>query len=188
MEMRGQIISTTRLVNNLLEMARYQSGGFTLNQEWMTVQELAGSALHSLATTGITDKVILKLPQPMALIFLDGALLERVLVNLLENAVKYAGTEAQIILSAEVSAGSLTLHVTDNGPGLPEEMQHRLFEKFSRGTKESAIPGIGLGLAICEAIVGLHHGSITASNLPQGGADFCIRLPQQAPPQLDDLE
>ncbi|WP_029685684.1 ATP-binding protein [Tatumella saanichensis] len=154
----------------------------------MTVQELAGSALQSLESTGISTNITLALPDPLILAFIDGALLERVLVNLLENAVKYGGDAPQITLSATVGAGRLTLHVTDDGPSIPQGQQQSIFEKFFRGSKESSIPSIGLGLAICDAIVHLHQGTISASNQPSGGAEFCIDIPQQAPPMLKDLE
>ncbi|MFC6378376.1 two-component system sensor histidine kinase KdpD [Tatumella terrea] len=186
--MRRQIISTIRLVNNLLDMARYQSGGSTLNQEWMTLQELAGSILNAFDSEGNTGRVTLDIKEPMALVFLDAALTERIFINLLENAVKYAGEQASITLRARVTPGQLVFHVLDNGPGIPAGQETLIFEKFARGTKESAIPGIGLGLAICQAIVTLHQGTIQASNQPQGGADVCIVLPQPAPPQLEDLE
>ena len=185
---RRQVISTIRLVNNLLDMARYQSGGSTLNLEWMTLQELAGSVLRAFDSAENTGRVTLDITEPLALVYLDAALTERVLVNLLENAVKYAGEHATIVLRARVASGQLFIHVLDDGPGIPEGQEELIFEKFARGTKESAIPGIGLGLAICQAIVTLHRGTIQARNQPQGGADFSIVLPQPATPQLEDLE
>jgi two-component system sensor histidine kinase KdpD len=116
-------------------------------------------------------------------------LMERVLVNLLENAAKYGGTAvgpAAIEISGEATADSLVLKVRDHGPGLPASWAGReaaLFDKFTRGTAESATPGVGLGLAICKAVVDAHRGKITAHNAAGGGAEFVITLPRRAPPQ-----
>ncbi|XTZ37260.1 two-component system sensor histidine kinase KdpD [Salmonella enterica] len=186
-EIRQHVLNTTRLVNNLLDMARIQSGGFNLKKEWLTLEEVIGSALKMLEP-GLGGKhIVLSLPDPLMLIHVDGPLFERVLINLLENAVKYAGSDATIGINVKDSPEQLTLEVWDNGPGIPAGQQQTIFAKFARGVKESAIPGVGLGLAICQAIVEVHGGTIYASNRPQGGALFCVKLPREIPPQLDDL-
>lgn len=120
----------------------------------------------------------------MTLIHVDGPLFERVLINLLENAIKYAGPQAQIGIDAQVEGEHLFLDVWDNGPGIPAGQEHAIFDKFSRGNKESSVPGVGLGLAICQAIVNVHGGTITAHNRPQGGACFRVTLPQETPLNL----
>jgi len=109
-------------------------------------------------------------------------LIERVLVNLLENAAKYTPPGSLVTLSAEVIAGRLSVSVSDNGPGLPAGGEEAVFQKFTRGERESATPGVGLGLAICRAIIGAHHGNITASSKPGGGATFTFTLPLGHPP------
>ncbi|MNY46431.1 Sensor protein KdpD [compost metagenome] len=109
------------------------------------------------------------------------------LINLLENAAKYAGAKAEIGLNAGVYHQALRLEVWDDGPGIPAGQEAAIFEKFARGNKESAIPGVGLGLAICQAIVDVHGGTITAHNRPEGGACFCVTLPLDVPPELDEL-
>ncbi len=187
-QIHQQVLKTTRLVNNLLDMARFQSDGFTLNKEWMTLQEVAGSALQ--ASPGGTDPgaVKLRIADPLALVWLDGALFQRLLMNLLENAGKYAGEHATIELCAVTTPGQLRIDVLDDGPGIPAGLQQDIFNKFTRGDKESSIPGVGLGLAICQAIVSVHQGTITAANRPEGGALFSVCVPQPEPPQLDDLE
>ena len=111
---------------------------------------------------------------------------ERVLVNWLENAAKYAGPDAQITLKARHNGEQLEICVLDNGPGLPPGQEQAIFDKFSRGNRESVIPGVGLGLAICRAIMEAHGGQISGSNRPEGGACFCCTLPYQAPPPLWD--
>lgn len=185
-EIRQHVLNTTRLVNNLLDMARIQSGGFNLKKEWLTLEEVVGSALQMLEP-GLAHPINLSLPEPLTLIHVDGPLFERVLINLLENAVKYAGAQATIGIDAHIEGDHLTLDVWDNGAGIPEGQEHSIFDKFARGNKESAVPGVGLGLAICQAIVEVHGGTIAAHNRPQGGACFRVTLPQESPPELEDF-
>ncbi|ELL4954775.1 DUF4118 domain-containing protein [Escherichia coli] len=185
-EIRQHVLNTTRLVNNLLDMARIQSGGFNLKKEWLTLEEVVGSALQ-MPEPGLSSPINLSLPEPLTLIHVDGPLFERVLINLLENAVKYAGAQAEIGIDAHVEGENLQLDVWDNGPGLPPGQEQTIFDKFARGNKESAVPGVGLGLAICRAIVDVHGGTITAFNRPEGGACFRVTLPQQTAPELEDF-
>ena len=185
--LRAQALNTVRLVNNLLDMARLQSGGILLQREWMALDELIGSALRQLAPASAADSIRLELPAELLLIEVDGPLMERVLINLLENALKYAGAEATIgIRATQPAPQQLRLEVWDNGPGIIEGQQRQIFEKFSRGDKESAVPGVGLGLAICQAIVTLHGGEIRAGNRAEGGASFVITLPLSEAPQIAD--
>jgi len=186
-EIRQHVLNTTRLVNNLLDMARIQSGGFNLKKEWLTLEEVVGSALRMLEPGSGGRHIVLNLPDPLMLVHVDGPLFERVLINLLENALKYAGYRAEIGIRALADTTRLTLEVWDNGPGIPAGQELAIFAKFARGNKESSIPGVGLGLAICQAIVEVHGGTISAANRPEGGACFRVTLPLDAPPQLDDL-
>ncbi|WP_312347144.1 two-component system sensor histidine kinase KdpD [Leclercia sp.] len=186
-EIRQHVLNTTRLVNNLLDMARIQSGGFNLKKEWLTLEEVIGSALKTLEPGLGGRHIALAMSDPLALIHVDGPLFERVLINLLENAAKYAGSKAQIGIDASVTPEQLQMEVWDSGPGIPAGQEEAIFDKFARGNKESAIPGVGLGLAICQAIVEVHGGTITAHNRPEGGAGFCVTLPLDAPPDLNEL-
>ncbi|ELY4569794.1 two-component system sensor histidine kinase KdpD [Cronobacter sakazakii] len=184
-EIRQHVLNTTRLVNNLLDMARIQSGGFNLRKEWLTVEEVVGSALKMLEPGLGGRHIELSLSDPLTLIHVDGPLFERVLINLLENAAKYAGPRAQTGVRTSWRDDRLDLEVWDNGPGIPAGQERAIFAKFARGNKESAIPGVGLGLAICQAIVEVHGGEIYARNRPEGGASFHVLLPNETPPELD---
>ncbi|RYF70643.1 MAG: two-component system sensor histidine kinase KdbD, partial [Comamonadaceae bacterium] len=116
----------------------------------------------------------------------DAVLMERVLVNLLENARKY-GAEP-VVLGAAATPEALLLTVRDDGPGLPASLvghEQMLFEKFTRGQPESATPGVGLGLAICKAIVEAHGGTIAATNAVGHGALFTVTLPRRTPPAIE---
>jgi len=186
-DIRQHVLNTTRLVNNLLDMARIQSGGFNLRKEWLTLEEVVGSALKMLEPGLGGRHIALSLPDPLMLIHVDGPLFERVLINLLENAGKYAGFQSNIGIRAQALADKLDLEVWDDGPGIPAGKEQLIFDKFSRGNKESAIPGVGLGLAICQAIVEVHDGKIFAVNRPEGGASFHVILPLPPPPELAEM-
>jgi two-component system sensor histidine kinase KdpD len=170
------------LVSNLLDMARIESGGVKLNLEWQSLEEVVGTALD--ATRGILKqhRVEVRLPPGLPLVRFDALLIERVLVNLLENAAKYTAPGSTVTVSAEIVADQLRVSVADNGPGLPMGREDAVFEKFTRGHRESATPGVGLGLAICRAIIESHGGKILGVNSPGGGASFNFTLPLGDPP------
>ncbi len=170
------------LVGNLLDMARIESGEVKLNLQWQPLEEVVGAALN--ATHGLLKQHVIEvnMPRDLPLVRIDALLIERVLVNLLENASKYTPPGSRITLSAEPAADRLSVSVTDNGPGLPVGREEAVFQKFTRGERESATPGVGLGLSICRAIVESHHGAIEASNRPGGGARFTFTLPLGHPP------
>jgi two-component system sensor histidine kinase KdpD len=182
----GEALRMSNLVNNLLDMARLQAGGVTLNHQWHVLEEIVGSALRSVrhALEGHTIKVALE--DSLPLISMDGVLIERVLSNLIENAAKFTSSDSQIHIGAETHDRELRITVTDNGPGLPADMLETVFDKFTRGVKESATPGVGLGLSICKAIVQAHGGRIWAENITTGGARFTFTLPLLEPPSIQE--
>ena len=181
--MTQQARQLSALVTNLLDMARLQNGSVSLHSEWQSVEEVVGSAIRAAQPALQGRPVLTDLPADLPLVEFDAVLVERVLVNLLENAAKYGAPPLEI--AARVSSDSLVIAVRDHGPGLPLSLKGReadLFEKFTRGEAESATPGVGLGLAICKAIVDAHRGQITAGNAPDGGALFTLTLPRRTPP------
>jgi two-component system sensor histidine kinase KdpD len=170
-----------RLVGNLLEMTRFESGGVELRREACPLEEIIGTALHRLDRQLQGREVVTKLPPAMPLIYGDEVLLGQVFVNLLENAVKYAPTGGSIDIGATILGDRVQVEVRDHGPGLGVEDTERLFEKFQRGRAQAA-SGAGLGLAIAKAVVEAHGGSIEAFNHPEGGAAFRFSLPTRALP------
>jgi two-component system sensor histidine kinase KdpD len=174
------------LVSNLLDMARIESGEVTLNLQWQPLEEVVGAALEAAHAMLRRHTVVVQLPRDLPLIKIDAVLIERVLVNLLENASKYTPSGSTVTLSAQVIADQLSVSVADNGPGLPAGREEAVFQKFARGERESATPGVGLGLAICRAIIESHQGKITAAQRPGGGAVFTFTLPLGLPPQIAD--
>jgi two-component system sensor histidine kinase KdpD len=175
-------------VNNLLDMARLQSGEVRLARQWLPLEEAVGSALRAMAGALDAGRVRTRLPPDLPLLHVDPVLFERVLCNLLENAAKYTPAGSPIEISAEAAGDRVRIYVDDRGPGLPKNREEAIFQMFERGRKESATPGVGLGLAICRAIVGAHDGTIIGESRADGGARFTIELPRDEPPALEAIE
>jgi len=171
-------------VNNLLDMARIQSGEVRLNLEWHPIEEVVGTALRAASGVLGARKVEVDIPADLPLVQMDAVLIERVFANLLENAAKYAGADAHIAIDARAAEGWLEVGVEDDGPGIPAGQEEAIFEKFARGQAESATPGVGLGLAICRAIVQAHQGRIRAEPGRARGARFVFTLPLGEPPEV----
>jgi two-component system, OmpR family, sensor histidine kinase KdpD len=186
--MREAALRMNSLVNNLLDMARLQSGPVQLNRQWQPLEEVVGSAIKAMSGTLDPARLRVSLPEDLPLLDIDAVLLERVLCNLLENAAKYTPPGSPIEISAVASSSQVTVRVDDHGPGLPKGREEALFQMFERGRKESSAPGVGLGLAICRAIVQAHGGTIRGETRPGGGARFSFDLPRGTPPTLDAIE
>lgn len=168
-------------------MARIQSGGIQVNLQWNSLQEIVGSAVRSLSY--LLDKHPLQIDiSADLLLYCDSNLIERVITNLLENAVKYTEFNTRLGLKATIEKQQIHVEIWDEGNGIPTEQLQIIFNKFSRAVKESAIPGVGLGLAICSAIIRLHEGSIWAENNEKGGASFHFVLPLKSLPNIDEIE
>ncbi|MFY7913150.1 MAG: DUF4118 domain-containing protein [Rubrivivax sp.] len=183
-QLRRESQRINAMVSNLLDMARLQSGAVRLRREWQPVDEVLGAALQSMHSVLAGHHVQTRLAPDLPLIEIDAALIERVLANLLENAAKYTPPGSRIEVSAKIQDAQLQLTVADDGPGLPAGREEALFEKFTRAQSESSIPGVGLGLAICRAILEAHGGRIWAERSALGGAAFVLTLPLGQPPAL----
>jgi two-component system sensor histidine kinase KdpD len=179
---RAESLRTSTLVSNLLDMARLQEGQVQIKREWQPLEEVVGAALQTLALPLARHEVVVDLPADLPLLAFDSVLMERVFCNLLENAAKYTPPGSRIEIAARHEGDRVTIAVADNGPGLPRGKEEALFEKFARGHDESAVAGVGLGLAIVRAIVEAHKGTVRGENRPQGGARFIITLPAGEPP------
>jgi two-component system sensor histidine kinase KdpD len=166
-----------RFVGNLLDMTRIEAGAVKLNLEPCDVQELVGCALAVLETRGDTRKVAFKMLPEMPLIPMDLVLMTQVLVNLLENSLKYSPPGSPIEIIASTDESWLLLEVADRGPGVPEHDLKRVFDKFYRIPIPEGAGGTGLGLSICKGIVEAHGGRISAENRSGGGLNIALRLP-----------
>jgi len=170
----------TQLVANVLDMTRLESGAGVAKPEWVSLEEIVGSALHRLRRPLAAHKVSARLEDAPTLIHADPVLLEQLLYNLLENAAKYTPPGSHIRISARRAVDEVELLVADDGPGFaPDSDPSTLFEKFQRGRAEGALGGVGLGLAICRAIARAHGGEIRAERIPAGGALFIVSLPHE---------
>jgi two-component system sensor histidine kinase KdpD len=183
---RNQAEGLQKVVTNLLDLARMQGAGVRLNKEWHSLDEIVGSALSQLGPALFKRQVRTDLPGDLPLLEVDASLIERVLVNLLDNALKYTPADAEISIGAQAVGDAMYCFVEDGGPGLPSGDPERLFEPFERGQKESAISGVGLGLALCRNIVEAHGGSIWAEAAQPSGTRFKIRLPLGVPPAVEE--
>jgi two-component system sensor histidine kinase KdpD len=173
------------LVGNLLDMARLESGAVELARQWTPLEEIVGSVLSRLRPVLTEHPVSAALPADLPLVNVDPVLLEQVFANLLENAVKYTPRGTTIEISAQRLPGRVAVEVADSGPGIPPGEEAKLFDKFYRLQREAAQSGVGLGLAICKAIIAAHGGTISAANRTTGGAVFRFELPVGEPPTVE---
>lgn len=180
--LHAESLRMSALVANLLDMARLQSGQVKLALEWQALEEAVGTALRLMAPQLAGHVVTTSIPAGFPLLRFDAVLLERVLCNLLENAAKYTPPGSRIEIRAALRGAMATLTVADDGPGVAPGREEEMFEKFTRGEREAARSGVGLGLAICRAIVDAHGGSIACARSALGGAAFVISLPLGQPP------
>lgn len=194
-ERRAELIDTLceeaerleKLVANLLDMTRLEGGAVEIHREWVPLEELVGAALVRLERTLAGRAIRTQIDEALPFVALDPVLAEQLLVNLLENAAKHTPAGSPIEVRGRARDGRLDIEVLDRGPGIPEGAESRIFEKFYRAAP-AAVPGAGLGLAICRAIAQVHGGTITAENRPDGGACFRATLPLGGEPPAAEPE
>lgn len=195
---RREALRTYRLARDLVDLARLQSEGLQLARAWLPVDELVGAALESRRLPLAAYRVVTDMAVELPLLEVDPVLLERVLGNLLDNAIAHTPAGGTILIQAAcLEAGQLALSVCDTGCGLPPGREQAIFERFVRvpgescGGAASADAGSGLGLAIVRLIVEAHGGKVAAFNQPTGGACFRLLLPvgeQPTPPPAEWMD
>ncbi|HSJ53405.1 MAG TPA: ATP-binding protein, partial [Anaerolineae bacterium] len=166
-----------RLVGNLLDMTRIEAGALRLVREPCDVQDLAGAAMEHLRERLADRHVLVDVPSNLPLVPMDFVLMEQVLVNLLDNALKYSPPELPIELRAWVEGAEARMDVADNATQIPASELGRVFDKFYRVQYPRQVSGTGLGLSICKGIVEAHGGRIWAEHRPGGGNVLRIALP-----------
>ncbi|KAB8146046.1 sensor histidine kinase KdpD [Chloroflexia bacterium SDU3-3] len=171
----------SRLVSNLLDMTRIESRAITVAKEWQPLEEVVGAALTRLDAQLAARPLDVAIPDDTPLVPIDGVLIEQVLVNLLENALKHTPEGTPIAIGVAPQAGAVRVAVADRGPGIPTGEEARVFEKFYRASGAS-LHGSGLGLAICKGIIDAHGGQIWAEQRPGGGAVFSFTIPLDGQP------
>ena len=203
---RREALRTHALARDLLDLARLQGATVTLAREWVPVDELVASAVQAREHVLHALQLRIALEADLPLLRVDAVLMERVLCNLIDNALAHtpaggsltlaaAGVERCATGSASGSVGWILISVCDTGCGLPAGREQAIFERFVRGgdsalagVKSGGDDGTGLGLAIVRSIVEAHGGTVEASNREQGGACFSLRLPLEPQPLLPELE
>jgi len=190
-QMRRDVLQTVvdeshrlgRQMENLLEMARLNSGVINANAEWEAIEELIEAALARLRRELEGRTIRVQISKDFPPLWVAGELMEKVFVNLLENAARYARPDSVIEITGANHDDHVEIVIADDGPGLPAGTESKIFEKYFRGMTrvDDGQRGIGLGLAICRSIIQAHGGEIRASNRAQGGAAFHIRLPCEQP-------
>jgi two-component system, OmpR family, sensor histidine kinase KdpD len=170
-------VSMSREVSDLLEMTRLQAGPVTLDRQWYPIEELVGAAIERCRNVIATRTVSVSLPEGMCLVHVDGVLIEKLFVNLIENAAVHTPANAAVQIEASREHDTLILAVRDDGPGLPVGSEDRIFAKFERSTRAGTSAGCGLGLSICRAIANLHGLTLIARNRSEGGAEFSVHFP-----------
>jgi two-component system, OmpR family, sensor histidine kinase KdpD len=175
----------TRLVANLLDMVRVETGGLAVRKAWQPLEEVLGVALLRLEDRLGAYPVDTQLPDDLPLVAVDELLVEQVFINLLENAAKHTPPGTPITISAWANGADVVVEVADCGPGVPPDAAEAIFRKFYRAQGSAHSGGAGLGLAICRGIVAAHGGQIWMEPRRGGGAAFRFTLPLQGPPKAD---
>jgi two-component system sensor histidine kinase KdpD len=169
------------LVSNVLDLMRFESGHIVLRRDWQTLDDLVGAALDNQETKLAGHPVEVRIPADLPPVHVDATLFVQVFSNLFDNIAKYTPPGTGVCVSAMTDGGFIRVLVEDEGPGLPVGNPERLFDKFQRGNGEGAVVGVGLGLAICQAIIRAHGGTIEAHRRQGGGARFELTLPAEEP-------
>jgi two-component system, OmpR family, sensor histidine kinase KdpD len=173
----GEAERLNRLVGNLLDMTRLESGTLRISLQPCDVQDVIGSALN--ATSGRLEghPVTVDIPPDLPLVAIDYVLINQVLINLLDNAAKYSPENGPINIHAWKNGEAMEVDIEDRGPGIPPEDLKRIFEKFYRVKRFEHVVGTGLGLSICKGIIEVHGGKIWAENRPDGGGKLAFTVP-----------
>jgi two-component system sensor histidine kinase KdpD len=166
-----------RLVENLLNMTRLESGSVHLNLEPCDLQDLIGSVLQQFTHRLKEHPIHLEIPNDLPLVVCDAMLIAQVLANLLDNACKYSPNGSPIQLGVMIRENVAEIYVQDSGNGLPESELENIFIKFYRSPEHKGIMGTGLGLSICKGIIEAHNGQITARNNAEHGLAIVFTLP-----------
>jgi len=173
---REEAARLNRLVENLLDMTRLESGSLKITFDECDIQDVIGSALAHLSDRLKENQVQVEIASEISLIPLDFVLMEQVMVNILDNAVKYSSPGKPIHIRVQQERGTTTVSIADRGIGIPPGDLERVFNKFYRVLRKDGTKGVGLGLSICKGIVEAHDGKIWAENRDGGGAIINLAL------------
>ena len=172
-----------RIIRNVLNLTRLESGTITIHKEWQPLEEIIGVVLNRLSERLREHPLELKIPTDLPLIPFDTLLMEQVMSNLMENALRHTPTGTPIAITVTPQKSAVMIEIADRGPGIPAHEEESIFHKFTRST--STRVGAGIGLSICRVIIEAHGGRIWAENRTGGGAVFKFIIPVEGtPPSL----
>jgi len=175
-----------RLIENLLNMSRLESGQISVRIDWYDINDLVNKVAEDLKDELKPFLLLVSIPDDMPLVKIDFGLLEQALYNLIFNSTQYAPVASNIELCTRYDNGTLVIQVKDSGPGFPEKAIENAFKKFFR-VDGSKTGGLGLGLSIVKGFVEAHKGSVTVENRKNGGAEFTLKIPTENP-DINDLQ
>ena len=167
----------TLMVSNLLDLSRIEGGALRPQMDWYDVDELIADVRSRMAARAAGHPLTVTVEPDLPPLRFDYVEIAQVLVNLIENAVKYTPAGTPIAVSARMVPGAVEIAVHDDGPGIPPESQRRLFEKFYRARSGTSAPGSGIGLSISKGLVEAHGGTISVESAPGAGTTFRFTLP-----------
>ncbi|MDA8222053.1 ATP-binding protein [Desulfosporosinus sp.] len=185
-EVRKELLKTilhgaermNRFISNLLDMARLESGMLRLNKEWCDLQDIIGVAINRLGDALTRRPLDIDIQEGLPLVQADGILIEQVLINLLDNALKYSEAASKIMIAIRQQGKQLEIVVANRGHSIPEADLSKVFDKFYRLSSPLQVSGTGLGLAICKGLIEAHGGEIWAENNKLGGVTITFTLPK----------
>ena len=174
-----------QMVENILNMTKIDSGNLVVEKLPEAVEDIISNAVAHVKGRRQNRKIEIQVPDTVFIVPMDGKMMVQVLVNLLDNAIKHTREDGRILVRIEQKDGMIWFYVEDNGTGIDDSIKDRLFEEFTtfRPVSQDVGKGIGLGLAICRAIVNAHGGSIYGENREEGGARFAFCLPEKDEPR-----
>jgi two-component system sensor histidine kinase KdpD len=165
------------LITNLLDVSKIEAGALKLTTQPSEIQDIIGAALEQIGNRYKERSVQVNVPDDLPYLLVDFSLIVQVIVNLLDNALKYSSSTSPVEVSAKHLEDNIQIEVADRGIGIPEgELQH-VFDKFYRVQRPDNVSGTGLGLSICKGIIEAHNGTVTAQKREGGGAIMSIQLP-----------
>ncbi|NBV43274.1 hypothetical protein EBR96_10995, partial [bacterium] len=177
-EVENAALRLRRIIENILDISKLNSGHAALNEEWVDLQEIVTMVTAHLAKIYDISVVSVEIPPEFPYIWGDSVLIERIIENLLVNALQYSPPNAPVRITGEQTESMLTITVRDQGPGIPEAYHSRVFQKFFR-VPGSRPGGTGLGLAICKEIMDLHNGTIALNNNAPTGTVVSLGFPHR---------
>lgn len=184
-----------RMTTNTLQLARLDAAPWQVHKDWESLQEVVGAVLSKTRLRYPLRKIDVVLPEGLPLIFCDAMLLVQLLDNLMENAIKYSPDDSSIQLQAQRQGDTIEVRVIDQGPGIPDAWKDKVFQAFERMHPEAAQAdasdemqlrrGVGVGLAVCQAIAKVHGAKIWIQDTQPHGATVCVALPVDVQPEMN---